>query len=339
MKGTPAEALVVTEDRAVSLGQVYLPEVKATDIKIRTLLSGVSIGTEMSLIHSRISWGPFPLVTGYQGVGVVEETGSEVEGFSVDDVVYYRHNGPMELAKGGDVTPASGTHCSHVVLDSNNNRGVDHLPDGVNPAAGCLFVMPAVGLHGATMAGVTHRDRVAVVGCGLIGLGVVAACAGAGAEVIAFDLDKERLALAGEFGATQAVRVGADSIGEDLAPFARWATATFEATGLPDLIEPALELPEPYGRFVWQGNYGDRTVGFSFLPVHMRQLRMIFPCNDGLAPTRRAVLRQMANGTLPWERVITHTVTPTEAVDLYRELINATAPGVLGAVIDWRNGT
>lgn len=337
MKGTPAEALVVTEDRAVSLEQVYLPEVKATNIKIKTLLSGVSIGTEMSLVHSRISWGPFPLVTGYQGVGVVEEIGSEVDGFSVDDIVYYRHNGPITFADGRGVTAASGTHCSRVVLDANNHRGLDHLPGGVNPAAGCLFVMPAVGLHGATMARVTHRDRVAVVGCGLIGLGVVAACASAGAEVIAFDLDGGRLSLAAEFGACETVRVGTDSLGEDLAPFAQSASVTFEVTGRPELIEPALQLAETHGRFVWQGNYGDRTVGFSFLPVHMRQLNMLFPCNDGLEPTRRAVLRQMANGTLPWERVITHTVTPSEAVKLYRELISATSPGVLGAVIDWRN--
>lgn len=339
MKGTPAEALVVTEDGSVSLKQVHLPDVKAANIKIRTELSGVSIGTEMSLIHSRISWGPFPMVTGYQGVGVVEETGDEVEGFSVGDTVYYRHNGPIELTDGSGVTAASGTHCSHVVLDSKNNRGLDQLPEGVNPAAGSLFVMPAVGLHGATMAGVTHRDRVAVVGCGLIGLGVVAACAGAGAEVIAFDLDEERLALAARFGATRIVRVGADSIEDDLTPFAHWASVTFEVTGVPGLIEPALQLPETHGRFVWQGNYGDRTVGFSFLPVHMRQLKMLFPCNDGLEPTRRAVLRKMAGGTLPWEQVITHTVTPTEALDLYRQLINDTAPGVLGAVIDWRNGS
>ena len=46
---------------------------------------------------------------------------------------------------------------------------------GMNVAS--LFVMPAVGLYGVDMANPRMGDTVVVYGVGMIGLGVVAACA------------------------------------------------------------------------------------------------------------------------------------------------------------------
>ena len=40
---------------------------------------------------------------------------------------------------------------------------------------------------------------------------------------------------------------------------------------------------------------------------------MFFPCDDGLQPCRRAVVKNMASGALPWEHCITHRVTAAAA--------------------------
>jgi len=61
---------------------------------------------------------------------------------------------------------------------------------------------------------------------------------------------------------------------------------------------------------------------------------MFFPCDDGWQPFRRAVIKNMAMGVLPWAKTITHRVSAAEAPALYTR-INAGDPSVLGAVIKW----
>ena len=61
---------------------------------------------------------------------------------------------------------------------------------------------------------------------------------------------------------------------------------------------------------------------------------MFFPCDDGWQPFRRAVVKNMAMGVLPWEKTITHRVSFTEAPGLY-DGINRGEKDVLGAIIQW----
>jgi len=112
------------------------------------------------------------------------------------------------------------------------------------------------------------------------------------------------------------------------------ADVVFECTGIPACIDQAIPLCRTHGSFVWQGNYGAAPVSMNFLPAHVRRLRMFFPCDDGWQPFRRAVVKNMALGTLPWEKTITHRLAAVDAPALYTR-INAGDTSVLGAVIKW----
>jgi len=335
-----AEALVCVEGGDVSLEPVTLPDPGPGAVGIRTLRSGVSIGTERNLLTGAVSWGPFPICTGYQAVGVVETAGEAVKEFSEGDVVYYRDSAGLEREDGTTVSQTAGTHCSRAVVDPANTEGIGRVPERVDPDPASLFVMPAVGLNGVDRAGVRMADTVAVQGVGLIGLGAVAACHRRGAEVVAVDHDGDRLAVAGAFGADHTVDPTERDPGaavEAVAPDG--ADVVFEATGQPDLIDDAMALCAPEGTFVFQGDYGDRDVSFYFRQPHHNQLTAVFPCNDGGTPGRRAVLAEMASGALPWERAITHRVEPGAAPDLYDRIAAGHVDDVLGAVVDWTAGT
>ena len=143
-----AKALICNADRSFELADVTLAEPGATNISVRAVCSGVSIGTEFAVIMGKLNWGPYPLTTGYQAVGVVEHVGGDVEGFDVGDRVYCRDNKSITLADGVSVTTAAGTHCSAAVIDPTSTHGIAHVPDGVDDEAACLYVMPAVGLNG-----------------------------------------------------------------------------------------------------------------------------------------------------------------------------------------------
>lgn len=331
-----ATALICDEKQRFTLEPVELDGPADDQIAVRTITSGVSIGTEFALIRNKISWGPYPLCTGYMAAGVVEAVGAGVQNFRVGDRVYWRGNDTMRLQDGTRVSCVSGAHCSRAVLKPNTTHGADHLPDATPFDVGSMFVMPAVGLYGVDMAQPRLGEVVVVHGCGLIGLGVVAACIARGCTVIAVDLNERALALAREFGADVLVNARTQDVGAEVRKIAPdGADVVFECTGIPACVGPAIELCRPLGAFVWQGNYGAAPMPFSFLPAHGRRLRMFFPCDDGLQPCRRAVVRSMALGILPWAKAITHRIEAADAPALFARIHGGNDPSIIGVVIRW----
>jgi len=332
-----AKALVCDAQQNFSYTDVSLPEPGPDQILVRTRYSGVSIGTEFALIRNKLSWGPYPLCTGYMGVGVVEYVGPDVSGINIGDKIYYRHNHvKMMLPNGQAVSTVSGVHCSMAITTTGETHGAALLPPGVDEAAASMFVMPAVGLYGVDMANPRMGETVVVYGAGLIGLGVVAACSQRGCVVIAVDIDESRLAVARKLGADYTIDGAQQQVKAELEKIAPGgADVVFEATGLPECLDPAIELCRSYGKFILQGNYGAVPISYHFLPPHMKRLTMFYPCDDGFGPCRRAVLKNMAMGVLPWGETITHRVEAPDAPALYSAINTGQAKDILGAIIYW----
>ena len=59
-----ATALICTQKQHFTLLPVTLPDPGPGEVSIRTLYSGVSVGTEFALVRGKISWGPYPICTG-----------------------------------------------------------------------------------------------------------------------------------------------------------------------------------------------------------------------------------------------------------------------------------
>ena len=330
-----AKALVCGENQKITLTDVNLPDPNDDQVLIKTSYSGVSIGTEFALIRNKISWGPYPLCTGYMGSGVIESVGANIEKFTPGDKVYYRANDAMSLPDGTPISSVTGAHCSHIVTNPGGDHGVDHLIEGADMEDAAMFVMPAVGLFGVDMAQPKLGETVVVHGAGLIGLGVIAALAHRGCVVVAVDINSLQLNLAKQMGADYAIDgSNGDALQKLLKIAPDGADAVFECTGLPQCIGPAIEMCKTEGSFIWQGNYGAQPFPFEFLPAHGRKLKMFFPCDDGLQPCRRAVVKNMASDALKWNQVITHRVKYTEAADLFAR-INQGEKDIVGAVIHW----
>ena len=329
-----ATALICTQQQQFSLETFSVPAIAPSQIRVRTLFSGVSVGTEFSVIRGKLDWGPFPVCTGYQATGVVEETGSEVSRFKVGDTVYYRRNF-MRMQHGEDkINACAGTHTSIAIIDANAE--VELLPEGVDPATGSMFVMPSVGYNAVDMAGVQMGDVVAVHGVGLIGLGALVAARLRGAITIAIDIDEKRLLLAKAMGAEVTIHSQQEAITQRVQQIkAGGADVVFEATGIGACLDPAFALCRLHGKFVFLGNYGNAPISFHFLVPHQKQLSAFFPCNDGLKPCRDAVLRNIATGAIPWEKTITHRVTAQQAPALYEAINRNAIPEMMGAVIQW----
>jgi 2-desacetyl-2-hydroxyethyl bacteriochlorophyllide A dehydrogenase len=329
-----AQALICTAQQQFSLEHFEAPAPMDAQLLVRTLYSGVSVGTEFAVIRGKLDWGPFPVCTGYQAVGVVEQVGPAVTRFQVGDKVYYRRNFLSMSWQGQRVNTCAGTHCSVGLMDENAE--VEPLPAGVDEATGSMFVMPSVGYNAVNMAGVQMGNVVAVHGVGLIGLGALAAARLRGAITIAIDLDERRLALAQRMGAEYLVNSREGDLKAQIEAIQPGGPdVVFEATGIPACLDVAFAISRLHGKFVFLGNYGNAPISFHFLAPHGKQLTAFFPCNDGLKPCREAVLRNIASGALPWAKTITHRVSAAEAPALYDAINRNAIPEMMGAVIRW----
>ncbi|MDF1514343.1 MAG: zinc-binding alcohol dehydrogenase [Anaerolineae bacterium] len=332
-----ALAMICNEQQKFSIEDVTLKDLEPGEVLVRNEYSGVSIGTEFALIRNKISWGPFPICPGYMSTGVIEAVGEGVDSLSLGEKVYTRGNNTntMTLNDGTKVSCTSGAHASHIIARVESTHGVEKLPEGVAMDVASTFVMPAVALYGVDMANPRMGQTVVVFGTGLIGLGVVAACVHRGCVVIAVDLDANRLAVAKSLGADYLINGSTENVSTAVHKIVPdGADAVFESTGIPACIDLAIPLCRSFGSFVWQGNYGADPVSFHFLPAHGRRLQMFFPCDDGLQPCRRAVLKNIAMGTLDWEQTITHRIDYTDAPGMYAR-INQGDKSILGMVIRW----
>ena len=332
-----SSVLICTARQEFSLQEFDIPELASSDLLVRCLWSGVSVGTEFAVIRNKISYGPYPISTGYQAVGCVEKVGVGVTKFDVGDKVYYRRNYIPMRVEDQPVTICSGAHASYALMPEDAE--VERLPDGVDDATGALFVMPAVGYNAVDMAGVRMGDVVAFHAVGLIGLGALAAARLRGAVTIAIDLNAGRLEMAEALGATHTINADGMSPDELTARVQEiqpgGADVVFEGSGNPSCLDLAFPLARLRGKFVFLGHYGKEPVSFNYLVPHAKQLTAFFPCNDGLAPCREAVLKNIAAGAIPWEKTITHRVKASEAPDMYAKINRDELPDLFGAVIRW----
>lgn len=334
-----ASALVARANGQFAVEPVLVPGPGQDNILVRIAYSGVSIGTEFAALSGKIDWGDLPMVTGYMATGTVTMVGSAVTGFAPGDRVYVRHNEGLRSARSGEpLNGRDGLHCSVASLDPRGDHGAAILPDGVGLDVGSLFTVLSVGLHGVDQSGVSMGDTVVVIGLGTVGLGVVAAAAARGARVVGVDLRQRCCTVARQLGACQTARPADARTAELVRSIvgAAGADFVFEATGRRELIDLGITLTRPSGTLVWQGHYGEGTVGFEFVRAHHKQLHMLFPCDDGLEECRAALLRSVQDGRLPAELLITDRLSPDEAAEFFGAVSRKGSGDSISPIIRWK---
>jgi threonine dehydrogenase-like Zn-dependent dehydrogenase len=119
----------------------------------------------------------------------------------------------------------------------------------------------SVGFHAVGRGRVTADDTVAVIGCGMIGMGVLIGAVARGARVIAIDPSEEKRRLAVKFGAAHALPAGGDEVVAEINRLTHddGVDVAFEAVGLPATFTQAVDLAGFSGRVVY--------VGYSKAPV------------------------------------------------------------------------
>ena len=282
------EAVVLREPgRPVTVETVLLEPPRRGEVLVRVAAAGVC-HSDVHLADGALGEGRWPMVLGHEGAGVVEAVGEAVVGVAPGDHVafcFVPSCGSCRACRAGRRTlcePAGRNSVAGTLMDGTSRL---RAPDGtvlqhglmvacfaqyaVVPAAGAVPLPDSVPLWQAALlgcgvvtgvgavgrAGVRIGDSVCVIGCGGVGLQVIAGARLAGAStIVAVDRDQGKLELALHRGATHAVDArSSDVVEEVLALTAGGVDHSFEVVGAAATIRQAWETLRPGGNAVVVG--------------------------------------------------------------------------------------
>ncbi len=177
----------------------------------------------------------------------------------------------------------------------------------------CIVEPLTVGFHAASRGRVAGGETVAVLGCGGVGLGAVAAAVFRGATTIAVDVDDAKLAIARQAGA----KYGIHAQRQDLQAGLRALTGgegpdvIIEAIGTPDTFRLAVEEAAFTGRVVYIG-YAKEPVSYETRLFVQKELD-ILGARNAQPEDFRSVIQMLEAGGFPVDAAVSTIVPLDEA--------------------------
>lgn len=351
-----ARALVLEEPRHLVERSLPLPEVGADDALLRVEACGLC-GTDHEQYTGHLP-GPGPFVPGHETVGVIERIGPDAaarwgvaEGDRVAVEVFQscracgpcthgqtqrceRHGvGDMYGFVSVDTEPGLwGGYATHQYLAPDSM--VLHVPSALDPVMATLFNPLGAGIRwGVTVPNTQPGDVVAVLGPGIRGLSVLAACKEAGAGFVlvtgAGERDAPRLEMARRFGADLVV----DVVTEDPVRALRTATGGSLADVVVDVTAKApaafgqaVRIARAGGTVVVAGTRGsEETPGFAPDHVVYKELHIIGALGVDTASYTRA-LALLASGRYPFAD-LPRSVVGLDGLDGLLQLLSGDVAG------------
>jgi len=271
------------------------------EVRVRTRLSAVSVGSELSVVEGRAPGLIYPCRLGYQTLGVVDTVGEDVPLAAGARVVTTLGHAGGGLHRAADVLP---------------------VPAGVPDRVALAAILGEETHKGIRKVGPRPEERVLVAGAGLLGLLTVFNLTRRGVrDVTMLEPDPERQALAEVFGA-KAVAPG--HLSQDA------FDVGFECSAAPEGFAELLEHLRPGGRacVLSDGNWGALTLPPAF---HTRELTVTASSDGEDYPAYARWLWNHADPVL--ERLFAVTVTPDNLPGTFGRLREWPHP--VSLAVDW----
>ena len=270
---------------------------------------------------------------GHEGVGVIEDIGSDVRGFERGDRVVVAFNnvcgecwfcrrGQTSLCEefrnlgAGVLGGGLGGTQADLVRIPNASHNLLKVPDDMDDEH-ALFVgdILTTGFYGASIAGIREVDTVAVVGAGPVGFfAAQSARLHDPVAVLVLDLDANRLAIMEKMGFTT-LNVNevnpATAVAERTE--GRGADVVIEAVGSVPALETSMDVVRRGGVVCVMGMYVSETMELQLGVAWSRMLRFVF---GGLCPVHawwEEAMRAVAEGKIDPMPIISHTLPLDEA--------------------------
>ena len=313
------KALLLREPGTVTVEEIAEPEPKDGEVLLRVRRVGLC-GSDLNSYRGKNPMVSYPRILGHEVAATI-----------------VRSNDHGSRAAGTDVTLSPYTQCGKCpsclrgrpnACQFNETMGVQRngaLAEYIAIAADklyganlgirelCLVEPLTVGFHSVSRGQVTAGEVVAVIGCGGVGLGAVAASAFRGARTIGIDVSGDKLTIAQQAGAAVTIDTSRESLHERLQELTsgRGPDVVIEAIGLPRTFQAAVEEVAFTGRVVYIG-YAKEPVAYETRLFVQKELD-ILGSRNALADDFRSVIQMLEQGRFPVESAISHEVSIDDA--------------------------
>lgn len=309
-------AFYISEPNASEICEIPVPSPGPGEVLLETRLVGLC-GSDLNTFRGLNPMVSYPRIPGHEIAAVIAASGPGV---------------PAQFHAGRAVTVSPYTSCGQCsscrrkrpnACQFNQTLGVQrdgamanffvapweklYIADGLSLPELSLVEPLGVGFHAVTRAGVEPSDFVAVIGCGTVGLGAIAAAAARGAVTIAVDIDDHKLDTARQAGAAHSVHSGRSPLAESLKELTGGLgpDVVIEAVGTPATFRAAVEVVAFTGRVVYIG-YAKEPVSYETKLFVQKELDIRGSRNS--LDEFPAVIEMLRGGRFPVAATISRTV-------------------------------
>ncbi len=165
----------------------------------------------------------------------------------------------------------------------------------------------AIGAHAIRRANLTKNEFILVVGCGPIGVGIIRLAQLKGVQVIAMDVNQDRLDFVKDKFGIHTVNARYDPVNQiNQITYDDGCTAVFDATGNRRALETGVQFMAHGGRYILVGLYkGDLTFAHPF--IHSKETTLMCSRNANLEDFQ-SVMKVLENEQFTKDAFITHRV-------------------------------
>jgi len=313
------KALLLSEYKKLELTDIPVPEIGPEDILVQVMACGIC-GSDIHGWDGSSGRRVPPLVMGHEAAGVVAAIGKDVVGYTEGDRITfdstvwcgkcrYCLSGRPNLCDNRMVLGVScgdyrryGCFAEYVNVPA---RICCKLPDALSFEHAALIEAVSVAVHAANRTPVSLGDTAVVVGSGMIGLLVIQAIKQKGcSQVIATDLNAQRLEVAKSLGADVTINVGEEDAAARVKELTngRGADVALEVVGATATIKSAIDCTRKGGSVTIVGNLAP-TIELPLQAVVTRELNIFGSCAS--AGEYPACVDLLATGMIKVESLIT----------------------------------
>jgi len=192
-----------------------------------------------------------------------------------------------------------------------------------------------VGFHAVARGRVDSQDIVAVLGCGIVGLGAVAAAVNRHATVVAIDLDDAKLAIARKIGVANSINPSKEDLHQRLQEITNGdgPDVIIEAVGSPSTYRSAVEEVAFLGRVVCIG-YAKAPVEFNTSLFVQKEIEILGSRNCVGKSDFPEVLSYLEAKKFPVEDVISKVISIDEGPETLKSWAE-NSQGIIKIMIDF----
>ena len=313
-------AILWQSHKPLIIDDVEIPLLKRGQVLVKIFYSGVCRAQYNEIIALK---GPdkfLPHLLGHEASGEIVDVGQGITKVKKGDYVclsWIKGSGldgiNTQYKMGNKVINAGGvtTFSDYAVVSENRVTKIPKTADLKTTAIVGCAVLTGSGIVRHTLAAPKGRS-IAVFGVGGVGLNVIMAARAQGLlKIIAVDINTKKLTWAKTFGATHVFKTNPLLIKQLLRVSPQGFDFAVDASGNKVAMETAFAVLHDKGTLAIAGNLGINEK-ISIHPFDLiKGKRIIGSWGGGSFPDRDVpqALRAIANGKLPVDKLITHTMT------------------------------